>query len=104
MFREVVDTAAGAIIRRTLVPVLPPTRGNGFVNVDCRGTGRLPVLPTFPIVIDNEETGILCPAKLIPMPEGKHLVGIFVPAEDRSVFVETTVELGAKPAVARFVQ
>ncbi len=104
MFREVVDTTAGAIIRRTLVPVLSPTRGNGFVNVDCHGIGRLPILPTFPIVVDNEETGILCPAKLIPMPEGKHLVGIFVPAEDRWVFVETTVEIGSKPAVARFVQ
>jgi hypothetical protein len=104
MFREVVDTTAGAIIRRTLVPVLPPMRGNGFISVDCRGDGRLPVLPTFPISIDNEETGILCPAKLIPMPEGRHLVGIFVPAEDRSVFVETTVEIGSKAAVARFVQ
>jgi Protein kinase domain/PEGA domain len=104
MFREVVDTTAGMIIRRTLVPVLPPARGNGFVSVDCRSAGRIPVLPTFPIVIDNEETGLLCPAKLIPMPEGKHLVGIFVPAEDRSVFVETTVEIGSKAAVARFVQ
>jgi len=61
MFREVADTTAGMIIRRTLVPVLPPAGGNGVVSVDCRSAGRLPVLPTFPISIDNEETGILCP-------------------------------------------
>jgi hypothetical protein len=98
MFREVVDTTAGSIIRRTLVPVLPSVRGTGFVSVTCRSAGKLPIL------LDDEETGLLCPAKLIPMNEGKHLVGIFVPAEDRSVFVETTVELGSKPAVVRFVQ
>jgi hypothetical protein len=97
MFREVVDTTAGAIIRRTLVPVFRPTSGNGFVSVLCL-TANLPIL------IDNEETGLLCPAKLIPVTDGKHLVGIFVPAENRSVFVEATVEVGSKPAVVRFVQ
>jgi serine/threonine protein kinase len=104
MFRDVVDTTAGAIIRRSLVPILPPTRGNGFVSVDCGSAGKLPIVLHLPILIDNEETGLLCPAKLLPIADGKHLVGIFVPAENRSVVVETTVEVGSKPAVVRFVQ
>jgi hypothetical protein len=104
MFRDVVDTTAGAIIRRTLVPVLPPARGTGFVSVACRSAGRPPTSTVLPISIDDEETGLLCPAKLIPMTAGRHLVGIFVPAEDRSVLVGTTVEAGSKPAGVHFDQ
>jgi serine/threonine protein kinase len=96
MFRDVVDTSHGTILRRTLVPVDPPTRGNGFLDVDCRTVGK------FPILLDEEETGLLCPAKLVPAKPGKHVVGIFVPQERRTVAVETTVEAGAKPSSVKF--
>ena len=96
MFRDVVDTSRGAIVRRSLVPVDPPTRGNGFIDVDCRTSGK------FPILLDDEETGLLCPSKLVPTKPGKHLVGIFVPQERRTILVETTVEAGAKPAAVKF--
>jgi serine/threonine protein kinase len=96
MFRDVVDTSSGTILRRTLVPVEPPTRGNGFMDVDCRTAGK------FPVLLDDEETGLLCPAKLVPTNPGKHMVGIFVPHERRTILVETTVEAGAKPAVVKF--
>ena len=96
MFRDVVDTSRGTILRRTLVPVEPPTRGNGFLDVACWNIGK------FPILIDDEETGLLCPAKLVPTKPGKHLVGIFVPSERRTIVVEATVEAGAKPAVVKF--
>jgi hypothetical protein len=79
-----------------LVPVEPPTRGNGFLDVACWNIGK------FPILIDDEETGLLCPAKLVPTKPGKHLVGIFVPSERRTIVVEATVEAGAKPAVVKF--
>ena len=96
MFRDVVDTSHGTIVRRTLVPVDPPTRGNGFLDVDCLTAGK------FPILLDDEETGLLCPAKLVPTKPGKHLVGIFVPRERRTILVETTVEAGAKPSAVKF--
>jgi hypothetical protein len=96
MFRDVVDTSHGTIIRRTLVPVDPPTRGNGFLDVDCRTAGK------FPILLDDEETGLLCPAKLVPTKPGKHMVGIFVPQERRTILVEATVEAGAKPSAVKF--
>ncbi|HEY5285404.1 MAG TPA: protein kinase [Polyangia bacterium] len=96
MFRDVVDTGKGAIIRRTLERLDPPTRGNGSIAVDCRTGGK------FPILLDDEETGLLCPVKLLPTSAGKHLVGIFVPQERRSISVETTVEIGSKPAVVTF--
>jgi serine/threonine protein kinase len=96
MFRDVVDTSQGAIIRRTLVPIEPPTHGNGSIAVDCRTSGKLPIL------LDEEETGLLCPTKMLPTTAGKHLVGIFVPQERRTLSVETTVEIGSKPAVVTF--
>ena len=96
MFRDVVDTSRGTIVRRTLVPIDPPTHGNGFIDVGCRTSGK------FPIVLDEEETGLLCPAKMLPTTTGKHLVGIFVPQERRTVSVETTVEIGSKAAVVTF--
>lgn len=96
MFRDVVDTSRGAIVRRTLAPIDPPTRGNGFVDVDCLTVGKLPIL------LDEEETGLLCPAKMLPTTAGKHLVGVFVPQERRTVLVETTVAIGGKPSVVKF--
>jgi serine/threonine protein kinase len=96
MFRDVVDASRGAIVRRTLQPINPPTRGNGFIDVNCLTTGK------YPILLDEEETGLLCPTKMLPTTAGKHLVGIFVPPERRTVLVETTVEIGAKPTVVKF--
>jgi serine/threonine protein kinase len=98
MFRDVIDTTQGAIVRRTLAEIAPPTRGNGFVEVTCRTQGK------FPVLLDEEETGLLCPAKLLPTSSGKHLVGIFVPPERRTVSVETTVEPGAQPTSVSFSQ
>lgn len=96
MFRDVVDTGPGVIVRRTLAPIEPPTRGNGFIDVNCRTRGKYPVL------LDEEETGLLCPAKMIPTRAGKHLVGIYVVPENRTLAVEITVEMGPKPALATF--
>jgi hypothetical protein len=98
MFRDVVDTTNGAIIRKNLVEVAPPARGNGFLDVSCRTAG------TFPVLIDDEESGVLCPATRVPTTAGKHTVGIFVPSERRTVVVETTVEAGSQPAVVAFSQ
>lgn len=97
-FRDIVDTGRGAIIRRNLVPVPPPARGSGFVRVECQTVGK------FPILIDDEETGLLCPSLRIPAALGKHLIGIYLPGARRVVSVEITVEAGARAAMAKFSQ
>jgi hypothetical protein len=81
---------------RTLAPVPPSLRGTGFVRVECQTQGK------FPILIDDEETGFVCPSLRVPAAVGKHTVGIYLPATGRVVSVETTVEPGARPATARF--
>jgi serine/threonine protein kinase len=96
MLRDVVDTSHGTIIRRTLAEVPAALRGNGFVDVSCRTPDRYPVL------LDDEETGRLCPVKMLPTTAGKHTVGIFVPLERRVLAVEAVVEAGANPAHVRF--
>jgi len=98
MFRDVVDTSQGAILRRTLPAVDAPSRGDGFIDVRCYVPGRYPVL------LDDEETGLLYPAKMIPSTAGRHVVGIFVPPERRVLSVEITVETGSKPALTSFNQ
>ena len=96
MFRDIVETSRGAIIRRNLVPVPPAARGSGFVRVECQTVGK------FPILIDDEETGLLCPSLRIPAAVGKHMVGIYLPGARRVVSVDITVEAGARPAMAKF--
>lgn len=98
MLRDVVDTSHGAIIRRGLVEAPPAARGDGFIDVSCHTAGHYPVL------LDDEETGVLCPARMLPTSSGKHTVGIFVPHERRVLNVETTVERGSKPATVSFSQ
>jgi hypothetical protein len=91
MFRESFNAAAGAILRRALVPAMGPVQGDAFLNVVCRTSGR------FPIFIDGVETGLLCPASRVPVPAGKHDVGVYIPKEHRLVAVEITVQPGIKP-------
>lgn len=101
MFSEVVDTSSGAIVRRTLSEIAPASAGNGatgFIDVRCRTSGQ------FPVLLDEQETGVLCPASMLPTTSGKHTVGIFVPAQGRAVTVETSVEGGSKPASVGFSQ
>ena len=97
-FRDVVDTGAGAIIRRNLEPVSPSRAGTGFVRVECQTMRKLPIL------LDDEETGFLCPELRLPAPAGKHMVGIYLPDSGKVVSVPITVEPGARAAVARFTE
>jgi hypothetical protein len=76
--------------------VPPAARGSGFVRVECQTVGK------FPILIDDEETGLLCPSLRIPAALGKHMVGIYLPGARRVVSVDITVEAGARPALAKF--
>jgi hypothetical protein len=95
-FRDMLDTTRGAIIRHNLVAVPLSARSGGFIRVECGTVGK------FPILIDDEETGQLCPSLAVPTTPGKHMVGVFLPGEKRVVSVAVTVEAGGKPAMARF--
>jgi len=55
MFRTTVDAGEGTLIRLALEPVAGPVRGDAFLNVVCRTSGR------YPVFIDEVETGLLCP-------------------------------------------
>jgi hypothetical protein len=96
MFRDVVDTSRGTILRRSLVPVDPPTRGNGFIDVDCRTVGK------FPDSARRRGNRLVVPSQVGAYQAGQAHGGIFVPQERRTILVETTVEAGAKPAVVKF--
>jgi hypothetical protein len=97
-FRQMVDTGPGAIIRRNLEALPPPKRGIGFVRVECQTMGK------FPILLDDEETGFLCPELRLAAPVGKHTVGIYLPESGKVVSIPITVEPGAKTAIARFTE
>lgn len=91
MFRTTVDAGEGTLIRLALEPVAGPVRGDAFLNVVCRTSGR------YPVFIDEVETGLLCPAHLVPVAAGTHRVGVFVPAERKLEAVEITAPAGPKP-------
>jgi hypothetical protein len=93
--REDVDTGPGAIIRRTLEES-PAARASGLLRVECLTVGK------YPILVDDLETGDLCPALKLSVATGKHTVGIYLPGVRRVSTVEVSVEAGARPALARF--
>ncbi len=93
-WRDVVDTTKGEIMKRELIPAQAPI-GSAFVNVDCFIRGK------FPILIDDQETGLLCPARNVPVPPGKRRIGILIPAERRTIVVEQEVSPGPKATTVR---
>ena len=91
MLRAVYDTTQGEYARRELERMGPPRLGNAFIDVKCATPNRYPVL------IDDEETGHLCPASRLPVVSGKHTVGIFIPTRKTQVAVEVNVPPGITP-------
>jgi serine/threonine protein kinase len=91
MDRAVYNGDEGEWIRIPLMAVDRLPRGEGVVGVRCRGTAR------YPILVDGEETGLLCPAGAVPVIPGKHKIAVFVPV--RRGVVETDVEVppGRRP-------
>lgn len=90
MLRAVYDTTDGEYVRKDLQRAAVPTVGDAFLDVDCREPGN------FPLFIDDEETGLLCPAPRVPVASGKHNVGIYVPAKRAVVAVEVTAVAGTQ--------
>jgi hypothetical protein len=88
---EVFDTTRGQYARRGLQRAGFPNFGDALLEVQCETADK------FPVVLDDEETGLLCPVSRLPVPSGKHHVGIFVPAKRAVVAVEVTVPPGREP-------
>ena len=98
IFRTSIDAGEGAIIRLALEPVAGPIRGNAFLNVVCHTAGR------YPVFIDEVETGLLCPASRVPVSDGAHRVGVFVPAEGKLVAVEIAAPASPKPVEVKLAR
>ena len=87
---------AGQIVKRVLDPIEPPARGDAHVDIECQSEGR------FPIMIDGLETGLLCPARMVPIASGHRKIAVFIPALREPVGQEVTVTTGYKPTLVRF--
>ena len=91
MLRAVFDTTRGEYARRTLQRVGFVPVGDGMLDIQCQSADK------YPILIDDEETGLLCPASRVRVPSGKHTIGVFIPPPGKSRAVEVEVPAGLKP-------
>jgi hypothetical protein len=91
MLRAVYDTTEGEYVRKDLQRVAAPTVGDAFLDVECPEANR------YPVFLDDEETGLLCPVAKLPVTSGKHSVGIFVPSKRTVVAVEVVARRGGQP-------
>jgi hypothetical protein len=96
ILRGVFDTTLGEYARRGLQRAGFPMFGDGLLEVQCATADRYPVL------LDDEETGLLCPISRLPVASGKHHVGIFVPRRTANVTVEVLVPPGRQPKRVTF--
>jgi hypothetical protein len=76
--------AAAARGPQKLERVAPPAGGTTGVRVECT-TAHLPV------VVDGQETGLLCPTNRIPLAPGPHKISIYVPQTDALLSKELTL-------------
>jgi serine/threonine protein kinase len=91
LLRVVYDTTEGEYVRKDLQRVAAPTVGDAFLDVECPEANR------YPVFLDDEETGLLCPVAKLPVTSGKHSVGIFVPSKRTVVAVEVVARRGGQP-------
>jgi hypothetical protein len=91
MLRAVFDTTRGEYARRGLQRAGFANFGDAILDVQCAGANK------YPVVLDDEETGLLCPVSRLPVVSGKHHVGIFVPARKTVMAVEVTIPPGREP-------
>jgi hypothetical protein len=89
MKKDVYDTTNGEWIRINLQPSNYPRTGQTYLNVYCRGTNR------YPVFVDEEDTGHLCPARMVPVGPGRRKVAVFVP--NRRGFATSEVDVSVSP-------
>ncbi len=84
------DAADNRRIEETLEPVPGPERAEVGVRVDCNTPERYPVL------VDDRETGLLCPTSRIPLDPGEHNVSLYIPESDQTLTRPVTIDTGIK--------
>lgn len=93
MMKAVFDTTQGDYARRSLQRAGFPLTGDGVLDVACDTPNR------YPILIDGEETGLLCPASNLHIRSGKRTVGIFLPTSRKIRAADVQVLPGLTPTV-----
>jgi len=88
MLQATFDTTRGDFARRGLQRAGYPGFGDGALELWCEH-GDL-----YPVILDDEETGLLCPVSRLPVASGNHHVGLYVPAKRAVVAVEVVVPAG----------
>lgn len=89
--KDVYDTTHGEYIRLQLRPIGLQPPGGAFLNLKCNGSNH------YPILVDDDETGYLCPTAMLPVLPGRRKVGVFVPMRRAAVSTEVDVPKGPKP-------
>ena len=95
LLKDVYDTTDGEWIRAQLRPVVVMPASGALLNVTCRSEGR------YPIYVDDEQTGRLCPTTMLPVNPGLRKISVYVPARRGFVSTDVTVPAGSKPLPVR---
>jgi hypothetical protein len=88
MLRDAVSTHNGAHIERDLLPVPRVARGGVPLTVVCATQNK------YPVFIDGQDTGMLCPLQDVEIDPGRHVIGIFVIPQNRIWTFQREVQAG----------
>jgi hypothetical protein len=85
-----IEVSEGAKIDATLKLAEPPMAGEARFRTECKTQGKLPV------VVDDKETGILCPYSKMRVEPGTHTIGVLVPSTGKVHTKEITLSAGVR--------
>lgn len=88
--KKTVQLTNDARLEETLAAVTPPLEGAARFRVECVTRGK------YPIVVDGQETGILCPFSKMRVPPGLHRIGILIPNTGAVREKEITLQKGVR--------
>jgi hypothetical protein len=95
LLKDVYDTTDGEWIRAQLRPVVVMPASGALLNITCKSEGR------YPIYVDDEQTGRLCPTTMLPVNPGLRKISVYVPARRGFVDTDVSVPAGPKPLPVR---
>jgi hypothetical protein len=73
MAKVSLDPSRQKKLEQVLIATAGPAPGDSGVRVECNTPGKYPVL------IDGEDSGRICPSGRIPLPRGAHKVSVYMP-------------------------
>lgn len=82
--------ADGGRYEKVLSAVNPPMEGDARFRAECVTRGK------FPIIVDGQETGILCPFSKMRVTPGMHRIGILIPSTGAIREKEITLHKGVR--------